>query len=331
MSAPSQIVDLFDANALDDSSYPGGGGYKSAGCETYVDGSTTGNNWYHQWGIKNSSWNPTSPHIIADHQFKYDSADQKWKDVGNQNPVYITSRASDQNASSDTTTEAADNEYIDFWDISSNQQFTIISPYYSAPSGGQSGDPPSQPGSSYPPQRTSRYVVAGLGAVSWAWNTYSIYSTASGSNPIGGPGDGGWIYNLVSNDTVNEVTAEISVGGNNTEGATVNVGDELYIEFDEDHDDDSATPNYTITSEGTDQTDSNGDPISTNPSNTVNNVAVVANAATSIAIKIVSVSFPFGSIRVYIKEPDDMDGNPVVPSFVGEFVIKRKRARGNFW
>ena len=133
MSAPTQVVDLFDSTnspqtSLDDSAF---GGYRSAGDYTFIDtaNTTTGTGWCHSWGIGNVAWGGN----LSNHEFKYDSSDQKWKDVGSNNPVYITGRSSTGTATFAATTESPANaEYIDFWQAANTQLFTLINPYYSS-------------------------------------------------------------------------------------------------------------------------------------------------------------------------------------------------------
>lgn len=136
MSAPTQIVDLFSGtHSLDDSAYTG---YRSSGAYTFIDtvNTTTGTGWCHSWGIGNTAWGGN----LTNHEFKYDSSDQKWKDVGSGNPVYITGRSSSANATFASTTESPANaEYIDFWQSSNAQLFTIVNPYFAA-SGSGSGN-----------------------------------------------------------------------------------------------------------------------------------------------------------------------------------------------
>lgn len=216
--------------------------------------------------------------------------------------------------------------------------FTVPSFTSSGGSGGSGSG--SGSGASYPPSRTTRFFSAAGMAISIGWSTYNIYSTASGSSPIGGPGGGGWIYDMVQNEEANEVSVTIEVGANLlpsfslgsgpgliNQGSvtTVQPGDELYLQFDGHHDDVSETPNMTITSEVTDPTTS--PPTTTNPSNTVNNTVIAGPDGDDVDLIIGSVNKPNGTITVFEKTPPGQ-ADTVVASFQVKF---NTRGSSNFW
>lgn len=187
---------------------------------------------------------------------------------------------------------------------------------------------------------------SGVGiALGVGWNTYQIYSSATGSSPIGGAGDGGWIFNLIQNDTANEVEVSVEVDAslvpsfslgqgpgkiNPPDGfsidqppvTSVQPGDELYLEFDGHHDDVSQSPNMTITTEVIDSVGT-----TENPSNTVDNTVTAGANGTIVYTSIKCVRNPFGVIKLVIKQPP---GTP--DTVVAQFrVVNTHRPSHNFW
>lgn len=221
---------------------------------------------------------------------------------------------------STATVQAGD--VITLWDSLTHSymagQITVPSNFPTS-SGGPGG------GSSFPPQRSSQWVGAAIAFIGWAWNTYQIYQTASGGSPIGGPGGGGWIADMTQDELVNEVTATIDVAATNPDGPSVSPGDELYVTFDEAHDDESANPNMTIDTEVIDTVGN-----TQNPSNTVDNTVTVPASGT-IPVKIVCVRPPLGVIKVF-KEVPDPNNEGIADVQVAEVEIIRNRVRArNFW
>lgn len=252
--------------------------------------------------------NDTSFPTWPEHDIKVNTISNVWSDFGNGAPTdpFVT------DSNGDIELENTSISLV---------LFRFTPPAASTWSGSGSGS-----GSTYPPPRTNRFLNAAIYGVAWAWNTYQVFQTASGGNPIGGPGGGGWLYDLLQGETANEVTAEIEVDANNPDGGNVSPGDELYIEWDDDHNDESETPNMTITTEDTDLSGT-----TTNPSNTDDNVATAGSSGSNVLVKIVCVKKPTGLVKLYIKEPDP-NNEGIADTLVGEVkFISKRRPSSNFW
>lgn len=252
-----------------------------------------------------------------------------WQDVGNVAPTKFNITATTNNPGSITigngdpaNIQANDGHYIHMFDIGNVYYgYTQIS-IWSTPGGGSGGGGGGSSG--YPPPRTTLWMGAVGIAVSWVWRSYIIYDTATGGSAVGGMQNGGWVANLLEGDEVNEVEAEIEVGASNPNGADVNSGDQLWVKFDEEHDDTSAIPNMTVTSETIDSA-GNVD----NPSNTSTNVATAGATGSKLPVKIVCVRPPKGTITV-VKL--DSSTTPATEVVVDEVVVVPPRTRvGNFW
>lgn len=256
-----------------------------------------------------------------------------WKDQGSSAPVYLsitnsTSVPTSGGVSGSTAvTASSTDKYLHLWTATGLYMgyMDVWTPFQSFGSGSGSGSGSGGSSVGYPPPRTSRWL-SGVGiAIGWAWNTYQLYGAASGGNPIGGPGGGGWVADFVAGNLVHEATAEIEVGANNPDGGNVSSGDELYITFDDEHDDVSENPNMTITTEVVDE-----DGNTVNPSNTVDNTVVAGNTGTTTIVKIQCARKPKGKIKVYIKEPDP-NNEGIADTIVSETELPRHAKGGNFW
>ena len=266
--------------------------------------------------------------IDATNTISYDESDKKWRD---ENPSdhpggFVMSTTLQSNPSNFFSTSPATG--------TANAEYIHVSNHYGAFwfafqmagwSSGSSGSGSGGSSTGYPPPRTTRWL-GGVGiAIGWAWNTYQLYGAASGGNPIGGPGGGGWVADFVAGNLVHEATAEIEVGAQNPDGGNVSSGDELYITFDDEHDDVSENPNMTITTEVVDEAGN-----TVNPSNTVDNTVVAGNTGTTTILKIQCARKPMGKIKVYIKEPDP-NNEGIADTFVADTELPRHAKGGNFW